>query len=190
MTTTPMPRSTRSSPTTAYPRLRQALHWSSALGIAAMYPTGFIMARTLDDGLRLSLYQVHMLLGWLIVAFMVTRLVLRVRRPVPPPPGLTHWNLRLHTGVHWLANVMPLALALGGLAAIAQNDLLPALQAGSAPPATLGVTQARDAHMVGVYAYLALLVVHVAGVVRYQATRGDVLSRMGLRGVPSARRGR
>ena len=34
--------------------------------------------------------------------------------------------------------------------------------------------------MVGAYAFTALLVVHVAGVVRYQRTRGNVLARMGI----------
>jgi len=164
----------------AYPRYRQVLHWASAALILAMIPTGLIMARTLDDGLRLSLYQVHLLAGWAIVALMLVRVVLRFRRPVPAPDGLAPWNRALYRGVHWAVTLFPLALAASGLGAILQNDIGPLLQAGSPPPATLDVAQARDAHQIGSYLFVALLVVHVAGVLRYQATRGDVLRRMGI----------
>lgn len=165
----------------AYPRLRQGLHWVSALLILVMFPTGLIMARTLDDGVRLNLYQAHLLIGWVIVVLMLIRLGLRVRRPVPPPSGLAPWNRRLYLGVHWAATLLPLLLAVSGMGAILQNDLGPLLQAGVAPPATLDVAQARDGHQVGAYLFAALLVVHVAGVLRYQATMGDALGRMGLR---------
>ena len=168
-----------------FSRARQTLHWATAALILVMIPTGLIMARTLDDGLRLGLYQAHLLIGWTVVALSIARIVLRVRRKVPPPPGLAPWNLRLHGAVQWTVAVFPLLLALSGVGAILQNDLTPLLQAGAAPPATLEVTQSRDGHMVGAYAFTALLVVHVAGVVRYQRTRGNVLARMGI-GRPQA----
>ena len=165
---------------TPYPRSRQVLHWVSAALILLMIPTGLIMARTLDDGLRLTLYQAHLLGGWAIVALMLTRVVLRFRRPVSAPSGLAPWNRALYLGVHWTVTLFPLALAASGTFAILQNDIGPMLQAGSPPPATLDVAQARDAHETGAYLFMALLVVHVAGVLRYQATRGDVLRRMGV----------
>ena len=163
-----------------YPRGRQTLHWVLSALILAMIPIGLIMARTLDDGLRLGLYQAHLLLGWTVVALSIVRLVLKVRQKVPLPPGLAPWNRWLHDGVQWTVAALPLLLALSGMGAILQNDLTPLLRAGEAPPATLAVTQARDGHMVGAYAFTALLVAHVAGVVRYQTTRGNVLARMGI----------
>ena len=163
-----------------FPRARQALHWAIAALILVMIPTGLIMADTLDDGLRLALYRTHLIVGWTVVALSVARLVLKVRRKLPIPPGLEPWNRWLHDAVQWSVAVLPLLLALSGMGAILQNVLTPLLQAGEAPPATLAVTQARDGHMVGAYAFTALLVVHVAGVVRYQTTRGNVLARMGI----------
>jgi cytochrome b561 len=168
------------SPLDPFPRARQALHWAIAALILVMIPTGLIMARTLDDGLRLGLYQAHLLVGWTVVALSVARLVLKARRKVPLPPGLAPWNRWLHDAVQWAVAVLPLLLALSGMGAVLQNDLTPVLQAGEAPPATLAVTQARDGHMVGAYAFTVLLVMHVAGVVRYQTTRGNVLARMGI----------
>jgi cytochrome b561 len=165
----------------AYARSRQVLHWVSAALILLMIPTGLIMARTLDDGLRLSLYQVHLLAGWVIVALMVARLVLRVRRPVPEPTGLAPWNRLLYRGTHWAVTLLPLALAASGTGAILQNEIGPMLQSQTPPPATLEVAQSRDAHETAAYLFMALLVVHVAGVVRYQAKGGDVMRRMGVR---------
>lgn len=162
----------------AYPRTRQWLHWLLVALIASLIPTGLVMADTLDDGLRLRLYQVHLLVGWTVVAVSVWRVVLRVRQRVPAPPGLAPWNQRLFHTVHWTVAVFPLLLAVSGFGAILQNDLLPVLQAGEAPPATLDVATARLGHQVGAYLFMALLVVHVAGIVRHHLRFGAAFAPM------------
>lgn len=167
--------------TRSYSRTRQWIHWLAMLLILALIPTGLVMARTLDDGLRQSLYQVHLLLGWTVVALSIWRLVLRWRMRVQAPDGLAPWNRRLLHGVHWAVALFPLLLAVSGFGAILQNDLLPVLQAGEAPPATLDVATARAGHQVGAYLFSALLVVHVAGVARHQVRHGGAFAPM-LRG--------
>jgi cytochrome b561 len=162
----------------SYGRSRAWLHWAIAAAILVMIPTGIVMARTLDDALRLDLYRVHLALGWTVVALSLWRLVLRVRRPVPAPAGLAPWNLRLLNGVHWAVAVFPLLLALSGMGTMLQNDLTPLIQAGEAPPATLPVDQARAGHQLGAYLFSALLVVHVAGIVRHQLRFGRALAPM------------
>lgn len=161
-----------------YGRTRQWLHWLGAILILGMIPTGLVMARTLDDGLRLTLYQVHLAAGWIVVALAVWRLVLRFRQRVPAPAELAPWNRRLLHGVHWAVAAFPLLLAVSGFGTIAQNDLLPVLQAGEAPPATLDVATARTGHQVGAYLFTALLVMHVGGIVRHQARHGAALAPM------------
>jgi cytochrome b561 len=166
----------------SYGAVRIWLHWGIVLVILAMIPTGVIMARTADDALRLDLYLVHLLLGWLVVALSVWRLVLRRRRPVDPPAGLARWNRALASGVHWTVAAFPLLLAVSGVGVIVQNDLGPLLQAGEAPPATLAVDQARIGHQVGAYLFVALLVVHVVGIVRHHARFGGAMAPMRPRG--------
>jgi len=162
----------------SYGTLRPWLHWIIALLILAMIPTGLVMARTLDDALRLDLYRAHLAIGWLLVALTAWRLVLRVRRPVPAPAGLAAWNRRLLHTVHWAIAVFPLLLAVSGMGTMLQNDLGPLLTAGEAPPARLDVEQAQIGHRVGAYLFGALLIVHVAGIVRHQLRRGDALAPM------------
>lgn len=146
-----------------------------------MIPTGLVMADTLDDGLRLTLYRVHLLVGWLVVALAIWRVVLRFRQRVAVPSEPAPWNRRTLHVVHWAVAVFPLLLAVSVVGAIVQNDLLPVLQAGEAPPATLDATTARTGHQIGAYLFTALLVVHVAGIVRHQVRFGGALAPM-LRG--------
>ena len=166
------------SPSRSYGRVRQWIHWIATVLILTLIPTGLVMARTLDDGLRLTLYQVHLAVGWIVVALAVWRIVLRVRERIPAPAELAPWNRRLLHGVHWAVAVFPLLLATSGFGAIVQNDLLPVLQAGTAPRATLDVVTARTGHQIGAYLFSALLVVHVAGIVRHQMRFGGALAPM------------
>ena len=161
-----------------YGRARQAIHWIATVLILALIPIGFIMARTLDDGLRLSLYQAHLLIGWTVVALALVRVIMRFRQRIPAPADLAPWNRRLLHGVHWAVAVFPLLLAVSGFGTILQNELLPVLQAGEAPPATLDVATARTGHMIGSYLFSALLVVHVAGIVRHQVRFGGAMAPM------------
>lgn len=164
--------------TRTYGRARQWIHWIATVLILALIPIGLVMARTLDDGLRLSLYQAHLLIGWTVVALALVRVVMRFRHRVPAPEGLPRWNRRLLHTVHWSVAVFPLLLALSGFGTILQNDLLPVLQAGEAPPATLDVATARTSHMIGSYLFSALLVVHVAGIVRHHVRFGGAFAPM------------
>ena len=169
-----------------FTRTQQALHWLSALLILAMFPMGLVMARTDSESLRSSLYAAHAAVGVAIALVAVVRMTLTRRRPVAPPPGMPRWNEVLHRSVHVLALVVPVLLALSGIGTLATNGLLPsALQPGSVIPAVLEDARAQTGHRVMAYAYAALLFTHVAGVMRYQRTKGNVMARMGVKGFPT-----
>jgi len=170
----------------SFTRTQQVLHWLSALLILAMFPMGFIMARTDSDGLRASLYAAHAVVGITIAVIAVIRFVLARRRPVAAPPGMPKWNEVLHHSVHVAALVVPVLLAVTGVATLALNDLMPAvLRPGAVVPAELVAVPPQAGHRVLAWAYIALLVTHVAGVMRYQFSKGDVMGRVGARGFPS-----
>src|SRR6056297_1183158 len=73
------------SPARTYTRVRQWIHWIAVLLVLTLMPTGLVMARTLDDGLRLALYQLHLAIGWGVVALAIWRVVLRFRQRVSAP---------------------------------------------------------------------------------------------------------
>lgn len=170
-----------------FTRTQQALHWLSALLILAMFPMGLVMARTDSEALRSTLYAAHAVVGVVIALAAVARMVLTRRRPVAPPPGMPRWNEVLHRSVHVLALVVPVLLAISGVATLATNGLLPsAMQPGTVIPAVLEDARAQTGHRLMAYAYAALLVTHVAGVMRYQRTKGNVMARMGVKGFPTS----
>lgn len=171
----------------SYSLARQALHWVSALLIVAAFVMGFTMARTGADSLRSTLYGTHAAVGVLITVLAIVRIVLARRgAQVVPPPGLAHWNRTLRSAVQSLALFLPLLLAVTGLVTLAANGLLtPKLHSGLYVPPELADARAQTAHHVLAWVYLSLLAIHVAGVVRYQATKGDALGRMGVRGAPA-----
>lgn len=173
-----------------YTRTRQVLHWLAALLILLMFPMGWVMARTDSEQLRAGLYAGHALVGVLVAVIAVVRLVLARRRPAALPPGLPRWNQVLYRGVHVLALVVPLVLALSGVATLALNGLMPGvLQSGAVVPAELTETAPQNVHRVLSWLYIAILALHVGGVLRYQFTKGDVLGRMGVRsGAPGSAR--
>ena len=146
---------------------------------------GWVMARTDSEQLRAALYAGHALVGVLVAVTAIVRLVFARRRPVAVPPGLPHWNQVIYRGVHVLALVVPLVLALSGLATLALNGLMPGvLQPGAIVPAELAETGPQSVHRVLSWLYIAILAMHIGGVIRYQLTKGDVLQRMGVKGVP------
>ena len=167
-----------------YTRDQQALHWIGALLILAMFPMGFIMARTDSEQLRATLYAAHAVVGILIAVTAVVRLVLARRRPVSVPAGMPRWNQVLHRAVHTLALVVPLILALSGVGSLALNGLMPGIfQPAAIVPAELSERGPQTVHRLVAWFYIGLLVMHIGGVMRYQFTKGDVLSRMGVSGV-------
>lgn len=179
--------STKRPTLNTYSRIRQALHWIGALLILVMIPMGLVMARTDSDALRAALYRGHAFIGLLVLAVAVVRIGFASRFPVAPPAGLTKANEVLFKAVHWAALIVPVFLAMSGLGALAMNDLMPiALQPGSAIPAELADARAQSGHRLMAWTYIAILVIHIAGVMRYQFTKGNVLGRMGV-GLPGSK---
>jgi cytochrome b561 len=167
-----------------YGRVAQLLHWLSALLILFLIPMGFLM-QTVDEGARLLLYRTHVILGVLALGLTLVRLGWHwVDSSPDPPPGLAGRGLLAYKAVHWLLYLALLVLALSGIAlnvVSGLGDILFAAVSGPIPP-DLSDYLSRTVHGLTARVYIGLLIAHIAGVVSYQATEGDVLKRMGLGG--------
>ena len=164
---------------TAYNRLTQAMHWGSALLILGMLGIGLAMTRIGEGGTQDSLYNVHVGTGLATLALTAVRLVaLAVHRWPSPPPGLSRVNERAFAGTHVLLYVLLIALLASGIGMLALSGV--ALVPGSVVPADIENVPPRMVHNVLSKVFVALLLVHIAGVVRYQLGKGDTLGRMGV----------
>jgi cytochrome b561 len=145
------------------------------LGVAGTIMVG------LEDGdpQKMMIYRVHGIVGMLIVLATVARIVVRWRRPQPTPEGMTEkWNIWLHGIIQWGMYIVLLGIGMSGIGTFALNNMT----AFTADPAALDRTVPTiQGHFVMTRLLLVLVVLHVAGVVRHQLTRSNVLGGMGLK---------
>ncbi|PAU98326.1 cytochrome b [Paracoccus salipaludis] len=151
-----------------YSAIQIALHWGVFALVIVQLLTGGMMSeyfRALmraEDGRPIMGNAVwHMVSGIAILIFMLTRLALRFTHGAPPSkadsPG---WDKVLSKLNHWLFYVVLIAMPVVGLAAY----LIPSRAMGNLHENTVPVL-------------LALVAMHLAGVVYHQFIRRDGLIR-------------
>jgi cytochrome b561 len=151
-----------------YSAIQIALHWAVFVLVVVQLLTGDMMADYFHDLTRAGEQRPemgsavwHMVSGIMIFVFMLTRLALRFILGVPPSkadsPG---WDKVLSKLNHWLFYVVLLAMPLVGLSAY----LIPSRALG-------------ELHENTVPLLLALVALHLLGVVYHQFIRKDGLIR-------------
>jgi cytochrome b561 len=162
-----------------YTPLSRWLHWVSSLLIFGMLGAGLFMV-SLPDGepQKLIMYRTHGTLGLLLVLATVARAIIRWRSPQPLPAGLASWNQVLYKATHWAIYLVLIALGLAGMGALALNGVT----SFGVDPAALNRDFAPfQGHFLFSRLLIVLVLLHLAGVLLYQFTKGDVTSRMGLK---------
>ena len=151
-----------------YSAIQIALHWAVVVLIVVQLLTGGLMSeyfralmRAVEERPVLGNAVWHMVSGILILVLMGARLALRFTHGAPPSkadsPG---WDKVLSKLNHWLFYVVLLAMPLVGLGAY----LIPSRALGGLHENTVPVL-------------LALVALHLAGVVYHQFIRKDGLIR-------------
>ena len=160
-----------------YGAVARGLHWVSALLILVLIVLGVAMTRV-NGGDNTTMYRVHVTIGLLVAVLTIVRAVWRFLEPTPDPPPMSAWRRRLFVANHYALYVGLFALAATGIATLTTNGLAPF------PPEVIAAevddVAAGDAHFAIALIYIGLFVMHIVGVLTYQRTKGDVLSKMGL----------
>lgn len=151
-----------------YSAIQIALHWGVVVLIVVQLLTGDLMAEYFDALLRAGDTRPimgnavwHMVSGILILIFMLTRLALRLTHGAPPAKADSpEWDKLLSKLNHWLFYVVLIAMPIVGLSAY----LIPSEDLGELHENTAPVL-------------LALVALHLAGVVYHQFIRKDGLIR-------------
>ena len=159
--------------------LSKWLHWGSMFLLFALMAAGTLMVGLEDgDTQKMTIYRIHGMIGLLIVLATIARIVIRLRRPQPTPEGMTEtWNIWLHNIIQWGIYLVLLGIGISGMGTLALNNMI----AFTVDPAALDRTVPTiQGHFLMTRLYLLLMILHVAGVLRHQFTRSNVLRRMGL----------
>jgi cytochrome b561 len=167
-----------------YTRTAVVLHWLIAVAVLGQFSWGWLMQQIAKSppGVRADAFNLHKSIGLTLLALMLLRLGWRVAHRPPAFPTMPRWQMRAATATHIALYtaliVMPLAGYLGsvwsgypvkwfGLTLPAWGSGVPALK-----------TAMSAVHFVTSWLLLALVTLHVAGVVQH-AWRGDgIMARM------------
>lgn len=165
-----------------YGTIAVGLHWASAALVLVQVGLGLAMTR-IGDGDIDAMYRVHVGIGLTIALLTIGRVVWRIVEPSPETPPMPDWRRLIYVANHAAFYVVLLALSTGGILMLVTSDVAPLPTSVDAMSVDDG--RLRDGHFLLSLVFSGLFIMHVAGVVAYQRTKGDVLSRMGIEGVAS-----
>ncbi|MET0372512.1 MAG: cytochrome b [Sphingobium sp.] len=166
-----------------YTLIARILHWLMAVLILFNLWLGIA-----HDSLpkEWQVMPVHKSVGLTVLALAVVRLIWRLAHPAPPlPAAMPHWEKLSAHGAHWLFYAFMLLVPLSGWIMTSAGDRplhwfflfdVPTFAVSKAD-AIVGI--AHEGHELMGFAWLALLVVHVAAALRHHFILKDgVLRRM------------
>lgn len=183
---------TLASEPSRYPASMRWVHWLRALVVISLLAVGLLMVN-LPDELPLKfevLYPNHKQFGVLALLLALAQLLLRTRSRLPgPPAGLAPWEHLASKLAHRAMMVLLILVPLMGYSmssTFTQSDGVPFFFFGHLPELLPKNDRWFEVfqllHRVLAYALLALLVLHVAGVLKHRYmdkdARADVLPRM------------
>lgn len=161
-----------------YARSQIAVHWLAAAAVVFLLVTGtFVLAELPNATSKVGNLRIHMIVGALAGALVVSRIVLRRRTPAPPPVAFE----RLASAGHVALNVVVLLLAASGAGLAVQSGALDAVFGGGALPPDFKVFALRKVHGLLSRLAMALIALHVLSALYHHfVLRDGLLPRMGL----------
>jgi cytochrome b561 len=161
-----------------YARPQIAVHWLAALAIVFLLITGtFVLAELPNAAPKAGNLRIHMIVGALAGALVVSRIVLRRRLPAPPPVAFE----RLTRAGHLALNVVVVLLAASGAGLAVQSGALDAVFGSGALPPDFKAFALRKVHGLLSRLAMALIALHVLAALYHQfILRDRLLPRMGL----------
>lgn len=171
-----------------YSPTARRFHWLTVAFVAVMIPLGLYMVWrggvTQFDALTGRLYDVHKLLGFLLLLLVLARLVYRLRNGAPPDePTLEWWQKAAAHLTHWGLYGLLLAVPVLGWVGVSLYGARGIFGLVSLPPLT-GVDQDASVFVFRIHFWAAMLMLamigaHVGAALFHHVIRKDgVLRRM------------
>ena len=171
----------------------RVLHWVMALGFIFMWACGYAMTAVVEDDSSLQelLFSLHIYVGVTLLFLLAARIAIRILAVTPRPlSSLANWEkVASHLG-HIALYILPALVILMGWAevdvgghqvrwfGIAMPKIFPTMETfwGINLESTTELF-----HKVLAYSMLAVVIVHIAAVIKHRVEGHDVLKRMTFR---------
>ena len=159
---------------------RYKMGWQIAVALVVGLATaGFVMTDLpADSSERLLTSRMHTLGGATLMLLTVARLVVRRRGPAVTPLPVSVLHRRGIGAIHALLYAVTFAIGASGVVTGALSTWPNYLWGQLAEAPALEALASREAHELLVFALLALVALHVGGVMLQQIRSGGVLKRM------------
>jgi cytochrome b561 len=167
----------------AYSPLAKSLHWVVAALVIATVPIGLVMA-DLDKGpMQDRLFVLHESFGVIVLALMIARVFVRLRRTPAPSAILTPGERLLSRFTHRALYVLLIATPIVGWLALSAFGLGPSFFWLGQLPALLVKDEPLSKtlfslHEAAAWTIVALVVLHLSGVVRHRLAGDEIIWRM------------
>lgn len=155
------------------------LHWLAASLIVGLATAGFVMTDlAADSTARLLISRMHTLGGATLMVLTVARLIVRRRGPAVTPLPVSDLHRRGIGAIHALLYVVTFAIGASGVVTGAMSAWPNYLRGQLDQAPALEALASREAHELLVFTLIALVALHVGGVMLQQVRTGGVLKRM------------
>ncbi|WP_265564074.1 cytochrome b [Sphingomicrobium arenosum] len=169
-----------------YSALAAFWHWLAAALVIAQFTTGWLFHKVYERGsaARVDMFEWHKTIGAALILVVFLRLATRFVSTAPAQPErLPKWERVAAVVSHFLLYVFLVAIPLGGLMAVSKGGGWVDLKFGLVFPSVPGISEAvaewaGEAHATYVWAFGALLVVHLLAAVYHQSRRDAAAGRM------------
>jgi len=157
-----------------YGTLARLLHWTSATLIIVLW----IMGKVMTNGEVAQLYRAHVTIGLIVLVLTVVRIVWIFMDNRPDDLSMPGWRKQAFTWNHRLLYLVILLMVLSGISTLLLSGI--GLSPANVAPDLIKDVPSVTGHQIGSLFILLLFLMHVGGVLQYQFTEGNTLSRMGL----------
>jgi cytochrome b561 len=167
-----------------YSRRSIIAHWLTLVLLAIAFYLGYSASQARVGGnATLATYQVHLLVGDLVLVLTLVRIFFRRKDGAPAPMGSTvmdKFAKLVHISLYGVLILLPVT----GMVTVATSSIANALSAGNVKllPANYSGVPIHELHLVLLGVLISLALLHVLGAIKHQFfDKDELMMRMSLK---------
>jgi len=163
---------------TKYPKPLIVIHWLTFFLLIIIFYIGTTFEDYEFNEANMNRYRLHAILGVSVMLLTLIRIYVRRKNLSKLPPHITYYS-KMHknfvTIVHYLLYILLIFAPMVGFVMVYQTGALSYDLGGTFPADAKFDHYLAELHEFAVFSLLALIIIHVAGVMMYKFKTGDNL---------------
>ena len=165
-----------------YPKSLILIHWLTFILLSIVFYIGTTLEDFEFNEQNINRYRAHAILGVSIALLTIIRIFIKRRNIDKLPPNISYYNSAhktLVTIVNYLLYILLIFVPLIGFVMVYQTGALSYDLGGAFPTEAEFDENLEILHKFAVFTLLALIIIHVSGIILYKIKTGDnLINRM------------